>query len=158
MYETVRPFENRTQKASRKWPFENRTVRISDVYCIPQFFRRALEKFYKKVDTFYSGFIGNAIGLILPDDLPGDELQVFDVVLDQLTLAVVERRQDQDVLAIVQNNQLANEQNEAQSYEEYMEFSTKLSSGLVKGKLLESIQCRFMSIVHLDGVGLRNLY
>jgi hypothetical protein len=26
-------FDNRTQKASGKWPFENRTVQISDVDC-----------------------------------------------------------------------------------------------------------------------------
>jgi hypothetical protein len=29
-----RPFKNRTQKESGKWPFENRTVWISDVDCI----------------------------------------------------------------------------------------------------------------------------
>jgi hypothetical protein len=28
MYANVRPFENWTQKAFGKWPFENRTVRI----------------------------------------------------------------------------------------------------------------------------------
>ncbi len=27
-------FESRTQKVSERWPFESRTVRLSDVYCV----------------------------------------------------------------------------------------------------------------------------
>jgi hypothetical protein len=105
-----------------------------------------------KVGSIYQ--TGNAIGLILPDDLPADEAQVFDVILEQLTAAAVAttsttttrttvaRNQE---MAVNQNNQemsvIPNNQevavipnNDLQSYDEYMEFSTKLSSGMVKGK------------------------
>lgn len=66
---------------------------------------------------------GDAVGLILPDNLPADEVQVFDVILEQLTAAVTTKR---DVAILHGNNDL-------QSYDEYMEFSTKLSSGMVQG-------------------------
>jgi hypothetical protein len=96
-----------------------------------------------KVGSIYQ--TGNAIGLILPDDLPADEAQVFDVILEQLTAAAVAttsttttrttvaRNQE---MAVYQNNQevAVIPNNDLQSYDEYMEFSTKLSSGMVKGK------------------------
>ena len=60
-------------------------------------------------------------------------MQVFDVILEQLTLAVAQQPPEQDVPAILQNREIANQQYEEQSYEEYMDFSTKLSSGMIKG-------------------------
>lgn len=75
--------------------------------------------------------IGNAIGLILPDNLPADDVEVFDVILEQLTAAVVTN----DVAVHHDNNDL-------KAYDEYVEFSTKLSSGMVKGAFSPSV-CTF---------------
>ena len=44
--------------------------------------------------------------------------------------------QNNQEMAVIQNNQevAVIPNNDLQSYDEYMEFSTKLSSGMVKGK------------------------
>ena len=78
---------------------------------------------------------GNAIGLILPDHLPADDVQVFDVILEQLTAAVA------NVGANVGSNDVAvyHDSNDLSAYDEHLEFSTKLSSGMVKGTCPDSL-------------------
>ncbi len=50
--------------------------------------------------------------------MPLDELQVFEVIMDQLTAAA---QRDQE--------------NDLKSYDEYKQMSESLSSGIVQGKL-----------------------